>query len=333
MKLYVGIDGGQTATKCVVADEEGHILGFSVGGPCRHLRDEQSRDQVKQALGEVVQSALRSAGGPGASRIISAFLGISGVAGPQAPAGLWLQEFFSRRFNPEIVAIDHDARSALAGAIPSMIGVTVIAGTGSIAFGRNSSGEEMRAGGWGYLIGDAGSAFEIGRQAIAAVLRAEEGFGPATSLRESVLQRMGIEGTDLIPETIHQSNEAKLRVAEIGSAVSEQAQMGDTVALRIIKTAGGGLAELAGAVISRLFRQAYPVTVSGVGGVLDSGELIWKVFADEVASRWPASKIDRAVFPPWIGAVILAYHNAGSPVSDAAIESLRQSTPYGSLSS
>ena len=279
MKLYLGIDGGQTSTKCVIADGEGQILSLSVGGPCKHLRDELSREQVKQALEAVVRTALRSAGGPGTSPIRSVFMGISGVAGPHAPAGLWLKEFFSERFSPEMIAIDHDARNALAGAIPSMVGVAVIAGTGSIAFGRDTFGEEARAGGWGYLIGDSGSAFEIGRQGITAVLRAEEGLGPSTSLTAAVLRQLGIERASLIPETIHQSFEAKLRVAEISTVVSEHAEAGDGVASEILGTAIRGLAELAGAVIGQLSWNSLPVAVSGVGGVFRAGERIWRAFS------------------------------------------------------
>src|SRR5437764_3315818 len=87
--------------------------------------------------------------------------------------------------------VTNDAVSALAGATASGQGIITIAGTGSIAFGRNASGRTARAGGWGYIFGDEGSGFDIVRQALRAALRMEEGWGPSTRLREVLIEATG----------------------------------------------------------------------------------------------------------------------------------------------
>src|SRR5262245_18604453 len=122
MKLFLGIDGGQTATKSILADASGRVLGMGRGSPAIHLKDDATREHARKALQEAIHQALKQAGLKDATEIAVAFLGFSGVSGPEAPAAKAYCELVQEQFSVGFVCSDHDARTALAGAIPSMTG-------------------------------------------------------------------------------------------------------------------------------------------------------------------------------------------------------------------
>jgi N-acetylglucosamine kinase-like BadF-type ATPase len=322
MKLFLGIDGGQTSTKSILADETGKVLGIGLGGPCSHFKDESSREQAGEAFYVSVHEAFAQADLAGSLEVESAFLGMTGVAGPETPAAKIYREILGGQLQARVVGIDHDARSALAGAIPSMVGVIVVAGTGSIAFGMNEKGESARAGGWGYLLGDRGSAYEIGRQALMAVAREWDGLGPATALRALILESFDIQDAALLPQVLYQDPKPKLRIASVSSLVTRAAQAGDPIAQSLFAKGGAALAELAGAVIRKLTMTDWPVTVSGTGGVFQAGELIWKPFGEEVRSQHSRATVISPRFPPFIGALLVAYRQGGLQISAHLLQRL-----------
>jgi N-acetylglucosamine kinase-like BadF-type ATPase len=325
MKIFLGIDGGQTTTKSIVADETGRILGIGVGGPAIHLKDEETRRHARQALYESIHAALCGAGLPDGTEIESAFLGFTGVSGPETPAARTYCEVTREQFSIQLVTIDHDALSALAGAIPSMVGVIVIAGTGSIAFGMNENGQSARAGGWGYLLGDQGSAYEIGRQALIAVGEAADGIGPSTVLTLLILDAMKIPDAAAMTQVIYRDPAPKLRIAALSAIVSQAAEAGDEVACRIFLDGGTRLGEMACAVVRKLHIAEDRLSFSAVGGVFQAGELLWKPYRDFALSQYPAAKVVRPHFPPLVGALILAFKNSGFSISGQWLERLTSS--------
>jgi N-acetylglucosamine kinase-like BadF-type ATPase len=322
MKLFLGIDGGQTSTKSILADETAKVLGTGLGGPCSHFKDESSREQAREAFYVSVHEAFAQAGLADSLEVESAFWGITGVAGPEAPAAKTYREILGERLKSRVVGIDHDARTALAGAIPSMIGVIVIAGTGSIAFGMNDKGESARAGGWGYLLGDQGSAYEIGRQALTAVAREQDGLGPETALTALILESFNVQDAALLPQVLYRDPKPKLRIAGVSSLATRAAQAGDPIAQTLFAKGGAGLAELTGAVIRKLKLEDRPVTVSGTGGVFQAGELIWKPFGEQVRSQHPGATVIPPRFPPFIGALLMAYRQGGLHISAHLLQRL-----------
>jgi N-acetylglucosamine kinase-like BadF-type ATPase len=315
MKLFLGIDGGQTAIKSILADEDGHIVGTGSGGPAIHAKDDETRRQVSESLQQSVQEAFHQAGLSPKQRIESVFLGISGVNGPDTTAAGIYRELAGEHLEASLIRVDIDARIALAGAIPSMIGVVTIAGTGSIAFGMNRQGESARAGGWGYLLGDEGGAYEIGRQALVAVGRYHDGLGPETALAALILESMNIQDVSQVLPIIYQDPYPKLRIAQICILAAQAAREGDSVAKDLFLRGGRGLGDLACAVSRRLGLGDPSLVVSGVGGVFQSAELIWKPFREEVLKHYPGATIARPLFPPLIGALLLAYRNGGIQIS------------------
>jgi len=324
MKLFLGIDGGQTAIKSILADEDGHIVGAGNGGPAIHFKDDEARRTVSASLHESLQGAFNQAGLSSKPGIESVFLGISGVNGPDTRAAAIYRELTSEQLNAKLIRVDIDARIALAGAIPSMVGVVVIAGTGSIAFGMNEQGESARAGGWGYLLGDVGGAYEIGRQALVAVGRYHDGLGPETALTALTLEFMKVQEISEIT-SIYQDPHPKLRIAGMCALAAQAALEGDSVARDLFLRGGRGLGELACVVSRKLRLGAHSLVVSGVGGVFQSVELIWKPFREQVLKQYPGATIARPVFSPLVGALLLAYRNGGIDLSPSLQSQLEAS--------
>lgn len=324
MKLFLGIDGGQTATKSILADASGQVLGAGRGGPAIHLKDGATRQHAREALYEAIHEALAQAGFSDATEMEHAFLGFSGVSGPEAPAAKTYCEVVQEQFAVRKISIDHDARTALAGAIPSMSGVIVIAGTGSIAFAMNASGESARAGGWGYLLGDPGSAYEIGRQALAAVALEHDGARPVTRLSSLLLQALDIHDAAEITQAVYRDVSPKLRIASVCSTVAAAAMSGDAVAAKIFEEAGRGLGVMACAAARKL-KVPPSLTFSGVGGVFQSGDLLWRPYREFVLSQHSAARVMAPAFPPLVGAVMLAFRHGEVTVSPELLQRLSRS--------
>ena len=159
---------------------------------------------------------------------------------------------------------------ALAGATGGEPGIIVIAGTGSIAFGRNAGGRTARAGGWGYLFGDEGGAFDLVRQALRAALRHEEGWGPPTALRALLLEAANAPDANGLMHRFYTSDFPRDRVAGLARLLEAAARAGDAVALGILDRAGRQLAALAAAVRGGLFTAGQTATVSFAGGVFEN---------------------------------------------------------------
>lgn len=303
MKLFLGVDGGQSSTTALIGDEHGKVLGIGRGGPCNHVKTGDGRTKFLNAMNESLGIAAKQAGFAVADiQFAVACLGFSG--GPADKQGL-LQEML----RTERLIVTHDALIALMGATSGEPGVIVIAGTGSIAFGRNSAGKSVRAGGWGYVYGDEGGAFDITRQAVRAALRLEEGWGPSTSLHSRLMEVTDANSANELLHKLYTTDFPRPKVAAMSQVVDQAAGEGDQVAVEILHSAAQALATYAGAVRAQLFEMSERVAVSYVGGVFRS-ELVRDrfrmlvEFADGVQFGAPK-------FGPAAGALLEAYRVAG----------------------
>ena len=174
----------------------------------------------------------------------------------------------------ERLAATNDAVISLADATTTGQGIVTIAGTGSIAFGRNPAGRTARAGGWGHIFGDEGGGFDIARQALRAALRLEEGWGPPTMLREMLLAATGSESSNQMLHRFYTDEWPRSRVATLARLVDLAATQSDAVALGILRAAAGQLAALAEAVRDELWAPGAPLEIAYIGGVFQSGILL-----------------------------------------------------------
>jgi N-acetylglucosamine kinase-like BadF-type ATPase len=305
-KWFLGVDGGQSGTAAVIADESGAIAGAGHAGPCNHVTTEDAREKYRHAISGAVHEAMESAGLTEVT-FTAACLGLSG--GPADKEALTREIIAADRY-----LITHDADIALTGALAGKPGLIVIAGTGSIAYGRNAEGKSVRAGGWGYLFGDEGSAFDIVRQALRAILRDEEGWGCATRLREVLLEATGAEdaGVRNANDLLHRFYTPafpRSRIATFARLVDRTAQEGDEIAIDILHHAAQSLAISAAAVRRQLFDDSETALVSYAGGVFRS-RLVLQRFKTLVELDHRNS-VQPPVFGPATGALIQAYRSAG----------------------
>ncbi len=296
MPLCLGIDGGGTKTECAVGDERS-ILGRATGESAKVQR--VGEENARQALRSVIGQACAAAGIE-AKAIQSTCIGIAGAA--REP----IAEFVRRTIGevvPGVVEVVGDMAIALEAAFEGGPGVVVIAGTGSIAYGRNERGETARAGGWGPVVSDEGSGDWIGKQAVAAAMRAHDG-GRMTQLLPTVMNTWHIATrSDLF---LMANAYPPPDFAGLVPAVIANAEAGDLLAREVLANAGTELAKLAGTVIRRLWPGPCAVKVAMVGGVFRNVAPVRESFRKALLSLRPDAALAEGIVDPVLGALALA---------------------------
>jgi N-acetylglucosamine kinase-like BadF-type ATPase len=301
-QFFLGVDGGQSSTTALIADQTGRVLGMGRAGPCNHASGEEGRRKFNAALTGCVSAASKMAGFDATPRFTAVCLGLSGGAADKEALAAEVLE-------SDRIIVTHDADIALSGALAGQPGVIVIAGTGSIAFGRNANGKTARAGGWGYLFGDEGGGFYIVRQALRAALRLEEGWGRATSLRALLLHETGANDANDLLHRFYTPDFPRPRVAALARLVDQAAGEGDASAREILFATAQALSEIAVAVRRQLFRAGEATRFSYLGGVFSSRVVRERFFA--LVEVDPANLVTAPVYGPAAGALCEALRAAG----------------------
>jgi N-acetylglucosamine kinase-like BadF-type ATPase len=309
-EYFLGVDGGQSSTYALIGDANGRVLGGGRGGPSNHVGASEGRAKFTDAIQTCLSAACASADLDAATiRFAVACLGFSG--GPADKESILREILRSDR-----TIVTHDALIALSGATGGEPGVITIAGTGSIAFGRNASGKTARAGGWGYVFGDEGGGFGIVRQALGAALKLEESWGEPTSLRQMFLDQTGASDINDLLHRFYTPEFPRPRIAGFAELVDEAAENGDAIAREILNDAARQLAAIAWAVRGQLFEKDESVRVAYVGGVFRS-----RTVREEFMAL-AADKAGPPIHGPAAGALLEAYRAAGvrCTLSNAPIE-------------
>jgi glucosamine kinase len=256
--FVLGIDAGGTKTVCLLADGDGQVRA-SARGPGANLQS-LGELEVEKVLHEVMERVLAEQTSPPAAICL-------GIAGVDRPHDNTIIRGIMRRIGHKTpVLVVNDALAALvAGAGDEGPGIVLIAGTGSICYGRNEAGRAARAGGWGYILGDEGSGWWMGRQALSAVMRAGDGRGPATQLTARVLEHFGCAGVSDLVHEVYYRDTRRGAVAGLSGVVQGAADDGDVVARQILSDAADELALAARSVATRLEMRGlqFPLVLSG----------------------------------------------------------------------
>src|SRR6187200_2993055 len=253
----LGIDAGGTKTVCQLADGLGNVIAEarSTGANLQAVGELQ----VEKVLHEVMEEAIADHD----VRPDAICLGIAGVDRPDDARVV--REIMKRIGYKARVLVVNDALVALEAGAPEQPGVVVIAGTGSIAYGRNGQNQAARAGGWGYMLGDEGSGYWIGRAALRAVLREADRRGPATQLTGLLLHYYGVaRAQDLIAQVYH-GNLRPAAIAALAQCVQGAFSDGDGVAIGILRSAADQLESSGMSVARRLdmIGSEFPFVLSG----------------------------------------------------------------------
>lgn len=302
-KYFLGVDGGQSSTTALIGDETGRVLGVGQGGPCNHVGAAEGRVKVTRTVRECVAHACEQAGlDAECVHYEAACFGMSG--GPDDKEAL-LREILA----VDKLVVTHDGLIALSGATGGEPGIIVIAGTGSFAFGRNADGRFARAGGWGYIFGDEGSGFDIARQALRAALRYEEGWGPPTVLRDTLLQAVNARDANDALHRFYTEEYPRSRVAAYARLVDEAARSGDRIAIDILHNAAQQLASFAGFIRAQLWTEGEGSRVAYIGGVF-RGRLLLERFRLLVEME-EGNRCQPPEYGPAAGALLEAYRAGG----------------------
>jgi N-acetylglucosamine kinase-like BadF-type ATPase len=298
----LGIDAGGTKTVCLLADEHGAVVSEARGpGANLHTSGELA---VEKVLHEVMQTAIGDRG------VLPAAICL-GVAGVDRDDEMRTVRAIMRRiaFQARVLVVN-DALIALVAGAGDAAGIVIIAGTGAIAYGRNAAGDAARAGGWGHMIGDEGSGYWIGREAVAAVMRAADGRGPATRLTGGILAHFGAEDVSGLPRIVYDRDEPRQRVAALGPIVQQAASGGDAVAARILEAAADELVLAARSVATRLEMRGDAFTFFLAGGVFPVVPWLAEELPRRLIEVAPRCQVRRLDHEPAAGAVWLALAEA-----------------------
>lgn len=301
--FFLGVDGGQSSTTALIADETGRVLGMGSAGPCNHVGGAEARRKFLDAIGGALRQACAHAGLDAATIAFrAACLGFSGGAHDKT-------ELVHEAIRAEHFDISDDAVIALAGATEGQPGIITIAGTGSISLGRNAAGKRARAGGWGYVFGDEGGAFDLTRQAVRVILRVEEGWGAPTALLPMLLRETGAHSANELMHRMYTPEFPRPRIAGLSKVVNEAAEQGDMIARQLLHRAAQELATITAAVRTQLFEEHEPVRIAHIGGLFHS-DILRTRFCELVALH-EAVRVGPPAYGPAAGALLEAFRAAG----------------------
>lgn len=292
---YLGVDGGGTATAAWVTDERDRVLGRGAAGPSNPVKV-----GLPRAKREILAAAQQALSAASKVDLYAACVGLAGADRSQVsdPLLLWLRT--------EIPAQTHllttDAAITLEAALGRAPGVVVIAGTGSIACGRDREGRMMRAGGWGSIFGDEGSAYDLGRRGVNAALRALDGVGPRTRLVQDIASSLGLgQISDIVGMNLEPQ-----QVAALAPLVTEAERKDDAAASQIVFEGGRELAQLAAALLVRLGLQDEHVAVVLAGSLLRSSRALRRSLRRHLSGLCPQAQVGMLRREPVQGALALA---------------------------
>jgi glucosamine kinase len=301
---YLGIDGGGTKTTCAVGDEN-HLLATARAGPSNIVRvgEAQTRESLTQAVRQACTLCnIRP------TEVVRTCVGGSGAARPELAA---MVRSILSEILPSPIDVVGDMETSLEAAFGDGPGVIVIAGTGSIAYGRDKTGNTIRAGGWGFEIGDEGSAHWIGRTAVSALLRASDLDGEAVlsaPMGKALFKAWGVHS---LLDLARAAN--SVPAPDFAALFPAVAASDDNLAREVLDCAGRELAELAALVIRRLFAQdnVASVPVAMIGGVFRHSIFVREAFYNVLRNVVPGVRVQPEVVDPVEGALRMARKAAG----------------------
>jgi glucosamine kinase len=300
MRIYLGIDGGGSKTTCV-AGNDNTVLAHATSGGSNPLQVGEQQAQL------ALQSAIHQAcewSGVSRNSVARTCVGIAGISAPQT-------RDLVRRTVQECVSGDvlvvGDMEVAMRAAFGAGPGVIVIAGTGSIAFGRNHRGEKARAGGGGPATSDEGSGHWIVRHAIDALMLAHQ-RGENTLLQQKILRQVGVSSVGQLAMAVNAISPAEL--AGLFPQVVAAAEAGDLLARGTLVSAGAELGSLAATVMRKLWREDEWIRVATAGGVFRHSQIVQVSFFRSVRHSHPGVALRWPVVEPVLGALALARNQA-----------------------
>ncbi|MBM7566835.1 N-acetylglucosamine kinase [Paenibacillus sacheonensis] len=257
MRYVAGLDGGGTKTAVTVADERGRPIHTFVSGAINY--NGQDEESIRLSFQTIMAEIAKACGG--LAHCAQICIGAAGVSNPAVQERLTANVRDCGYEGGLLITGDHE--TALCGALDSPVGMILIAGTGSICFGRNDGGSTHRTGGCGYLIDDEGSGYSIGRDLLSAVAKAGDGRIQPTVITELVYARLGMSSVRELIGFAHDKHTNKKDIAALAPLLTEACDSGDSAAQAIVKRSAASLLELVVPVAEKLAMQDGRLVLAG----------------------------------------------------------------------
>ncbi|WCR27182.1 N-acetylglucosamine kinase [Paenibacillus thiaminolyticus] len=312
----LAVDGGGTKSLAVFTDRQGQVLGRGQGGPSNYHGS--GTEGAMLGLAAAIREALANLEHSGGSSIESnsgtvvevecavfALAGLDTEADRVAITGMVQEALALLPLQVGHLIVENDGYAALLGATGGQPGILVISGTGSIIYGIDEHGRTARAGGWGHRVGDEGSGYWIGKQAALSILRAYDGRGADTKLKEWVLPFLGMEREEELFNWMYGSAYSIEQVSRLSRAVGQAASAGDKEAQRILSAAADELFYAAAAVIRHLSFHRDPFVAIMQGGVLQHESYVREALLRRIEAYAPHVQWDEARREPIYGVIAM----------------------------
>lgn len=302
--MILGMDGGGTVTTTWIADADGNVLGRGHSGPSNIKA--VGANAARNSLDLSILAAFQDAGLE-VSPIEASCLGLAGFDRPADKE--WLEAWASESAWARRLVLVNDGDLVVAAGTPDGWGVGVIAGTGSIAVGRDRDGRKSRAGGWGFILSDEGSAFAVSVAALRRVARYADGRNPnrpdGDPLSRRVFAALGIPSIDGLVATVYGNGLDRAKLAWLAPSVVEAAEEDPSIVAEILHPAAGELSEMVCAVARNLGWSGGPLPLAMAGGFLLRSSVISDRLLELLAEEGYDVKAT-AVWEPVEGAMVLA---------------------------
>ncbi|MEP7287534.1 MAG: BadF/BadG/BcrA/BcrD ATPase family protein [Chloroflexota bacterium] len=311
--FVIGVNGGATHTTVVLIDSQLNELNRVEGGPTN--QHNIGLEAVCRILEQTITEAAQPVGLANISAIAAALSGMD-HAGDQA---LFKQQL-ETTFPGKRISVENDTISALVGAAEQRFGIVTISGTGSNTMGVNEQGQQVRVGGQGYLV-DRGSGYDIAREMLIAIFRAEDKTGPATRLTERVLARLHLKTPDNLMDWLYVPGRQINEIAALAEAVITLVEE-DQAATEIINCAADNLAKnaiSAGKQLSMEKPDSLPFPLVMSGGIFDHCVLLRDRYATTVRTALPSAVVVPARHDAAIGSAIIALNSLGKVWTPSAL--------------
>lgn len=295
MTLVIGIDGGGSTIRAAVVRDDLTILGDYTGGTANPsvIGREAAANLIQTAVRAAIQNAKVTA-----DQIDSVSIGVAGASNEHSEQ--WLRDVLAPVLPSSHMVPSSDLEIALVGARGERRGVLLLAGTGSAAYGVNDAGESVLVGGWGYLLGDEGSGYWLGMQALIAVTH-EADRGIASAFTRSLLSTLGLEQPrDLVGWLYRSASPRNREIAALAPIILQAAEANDSQAITMVDEAAVRLAALATTAAQRLHLET--PSFAYAGGLLENENILSR----QLCQRLNLTKFPQRLYPPVIGAALLA---------------------------
>jgi N-acetylglucosamine kinase-like BadF-type ATPase len=300
MQFLVGVDGGASKTTALLADETGKVIGRGMSGPSNYLAI--GKELAEAAVELAIRNAFAAAG-KAYEPADAICLGLASVDEAEDPA--WALHWAETIPLGRLIGVVDDQEPVLQAGTPSGVGLGLICGTGSVVFGRRKDGGKVISGGWGYALGDEGSGYAIGLDALKAVSQMVDGCLPKTRLHDLVFAHWDLPNGEALFHRLYVEKCASREIAQLAALVAAAESEGDPVAHQILTAAGQELALCFVSAARKMdFDSPFPCGMGG--GVITNNRLIYDALMADVNAHGIKLEPVKFVREPAEGALVLA---------------------------